>query len=172
MRIESTGQYKFTLPLYKMAAVGGAGGAGGAAAAAAPNDLGPEVQPRDLVVSGTYYVRRFSEYKKVRVSRIRLAGPTPNDLFIMCIQTNGATPVYGVGPTRDPDTMTKFYVVYDVYSPQHELEMRVGFTKSTGTSGARGTGPANIINSFLSSKKSTPRRRKRSRKTRTAKRRQ
>lgn len=153
-----------------MAAVGGAGApGGGAGAAAAPNDLGPEVQPRDLVVSGIYYVRRFSEFKKVRVSRIRLAGPTPNDLFIDCIQTNGATPVYGVGPARDPARSTKFY---DVYSPQHELEMRVGFTKSTGTSGARGTGPANIINSFLSSKKSTPRRRKRSRKTRTAKRRQ
>lgn len=154
-----------------MAAVGGAGAPGGAVATAAPNDLGPEMQPRDLVVSGIYYVRRGSEYKKVRVSRIRPAGqtPTPNDLFIDCIQTNGATPVYGVGPTRDPDRSTKFY---DVYSPQHELEMRVGFTKSTGTSGARGLGPASIINSFLRPKNSTPRRRKRSRKTRTAKRRQ
>jgi len=156
-----------------MAAVGGAGGAGapvgGAAAAAAPNDLGPEVEPRDLVVSGIYYVRRYNEYKKVSVSQIRPAGQTPNDLFIFCVQTNGATPVYGVGPTSDSKKTTKFY---DVYSPQHELEMRVGFTKSTGTSGARGTGPANIINSFLRPKNGTPRRRKRSRKTRAAKRRQ
>jgi len=131
-----------------------------------PFDLGQEVlRAADIEVGKSYYFRSFSlPYTKARVTGLHPG--YNNNLMVDIVFENGSRQGIGIYP-GNPNWLSKAYFV----NPK-PLQKAIGeiFVKKTNISTGFGTGPANVVRSFLNvqptKKNMTKKRKERRRKTR------